>query len=260
VNSDIIELDFVRIAWALGLMAVAVGLSAWQRLGLSRTLLVATFRTVAQLFAVGFFLSIVFTLRSPGAVLLVLFVMLTVAALTARNRIGKDLPRIVFWLWGAILTSAVLTISYVNLAVLQPELWYDPRYLIPMTGIVFGNAMNAAAITGERLVSVLRHRRNEIETHLSLGATPTQAIAHHRREAIKAGLIPTINAMMVVGIVTLPGIITGQLMSGVDPLNAALYQMLIMFMLAFSTLVSALIVSLGIQRQFFNQAAQLLDQ
>jgi putative ABC transport system permease protein len=253
-----IELNLVQILWALGLMAVAIGLSAWQRLGLSGTLLVATLRTVAQLFAVGFFLSIVFTLRSPGLVLLVLLAMLTVAALSARNRIGKDLPRLVFWLWGAILTSALLTISYVNLAILRPEIWYEPRYLIPLTGIVFGNTMNAASITGERLVSVLRHRRNEIETHLSLGATPSQAIAYHRREAIKAGLIPTINAMMVVGIVTLPGIMTGQLMSGVDPLNAALYQMLIMFMMAFSTLVSTLIVSTGIQRQFFNQSAQLL--
>ncbi|MEM6256631.1 MAG: ABC transporter permease, partial [Cyanobacteria bacterium P01_D01_bin.156] len=96
-------------------------------------------------------------------------------------------------------------------------------------------------------------------THLSLGATPDQAIASYRREAIKAGLIPTVNSMMVVGLVTLPGIITGQLLSGIDPLNAALYQMLIMFMLAFSTLVTALLVTHGIQRQFFNAAAQLVE-
>ncbi|MEM9164142.1 MAG: iron export ABC transporter permease subunit FetB [Cyanobacteria bacterium P01_F01_bin.4] len=259
MNSQIIELDLLRIVWALGLMAAAIGLAAWQRLGLVGTLAIATARTVAQLFAVGFFLSLVFALRTPWLVLLVLVVMLTVAALTARNRISKDLPRLLPWLWGAIFTSTALTVTYTTLAVLRPPTWYEPQYLIPLTGIVFGNAMNAAAIAGERLVKALRTSRVEIETHLSLGATPDQAIASYRREAIKAGLIPTVNSMMVVGLVTLPGIITGQLLSGIDPLNAALYQMLIMFMLAFSTLVTALLVTHGIQRQFFNAAAQLVE-
>jgi len=97
----------------------------------------------------------------------------------------------------------------------------------------------------------------EIETHLSLGATLQQAIAEFRQEAIKAGLIPTINAMMVVGVVTLPGIITGQLLSGVDPLNAAAYQILIMFMLAFANLITTLLVTQGLYQQFFNKNAQL---
>ncbi|NEP16336.1 MAG: iron export ABC transporter permease subunit FetB [Leptolyngbya sp. SIO4C1] len=259
MNTEIIELDPIRIAWALGLMGAAIGLTAWQQLGLVGTLAIATLRTVAQLFAVGLFLSIIFALRSPWLVLLVLAVMLTVAALTARNRIGKDLPRLLPWLWGAIFTSAALTISYTTLAVVRPDTWYEPRYLIPLTGIVFGNAMNAASIAGNRLVSALCNSRVEIETHLSLGATPEQAIAGYRREAIKAGLIPTVNAMMVVGLVTLPGIITGQLLSGVDPLNAALYQMLIMFMLAFSTLTAAVLTTYGIKRQFFNAAAQLVE-
>jgi putative ABC transport system permease protein len=79
----------------------------------------------------------------------------------------------------------------------------------------------------------------------------------YRREAIKAGLIPTLNSMMVVGIVTLPGIITGQLLSGVDPLNASLYQMLIMFMLVFATLLTTIGLIWGIDRQYFNAAAQL---
>ncbi|MEO0455856.1 MAG: iron export ABC transporter permease subunit FetB [Cyanobacteria bacterium P01_A01_bin.114] len=259
MDSQIIELDLVRILWALGLMAAAIGLAAWQRLGLVQMLAIATARTVAQLFAVGLFLSIVFTLRDPWLVLLVLGVMLTVAALTARNRISKDLPRLLPWLWGSIFTGTALTITYTTLTVLRPSTWYDPQYLIPLTGIVFGNAMNAAAIAGERLVKVLRSSRVEIETHLSLGATPDQAIATYRREAIKAGLIPTVNSMMVVGLVTLPGIITGQLLSGIDPLNAALYQMLIMFMLAFSTLVTAVLTTQGIKRQFFNAAAQLVE-
>ena len=240
-------------------MALTIGLALWQQLGLTFTLLTATVRTLVQLLAMGLFLSVLFTLRNPGLVIAALLVMVTVAAFTARNRIDQNIPRLVLWLWGSILTSAALTVAYILTTAIRPELWYDPRYLIPLTGMVLGNAMNAAALSGERLVSALRHRRSEIETHLSLGATPQQATAVYRREAIKAGLIPTINAMMVVGLVTLPGMITGQILGGADPLNAALYQMLIMFMLAFATLTTAILVTHGIQRQFFNRAMQLVE-
>ena len=259
MNPTTIELDLIRIAWALGLAAVAIGLSLWQQLGLAGTLAIASLRTVVQLFAVGIFLSIVFTLRSPGIILLVLLVMTVVAALTARNRISKDIPHLVFWLWGAILTSTALTLTYTMTVVVRPELWYEPRYLIPLTGMVLGNALTAASLTGERLVNARRNYRTEIETHLSLGATPSQAIATYRRDAIKAGLIPTVNSMMVVGLVTIPGVITGQLLGGADPLIAAIYQILIMFMLALATLIASLIVSYGIAKQFFNSAMQLVE-
>ena len=147
---------------------------------------------------------------------------------------------------------------YTNGVIIRPDTWYEPRYAIPLTGIVLGNAMNAASIAGDRFVGSLKNHQIEIETHLSLGATPAQAVEKYRQEAVKAGLIPTVNAMMVVGIVTLPGIITGQLLSGADPLNAAMYQMLIMFMLAFSNLLTSVLVTTGLRRRFFNAAAQLI--
>lgn len=254
----LIELNFLQMLWGVGLMALAISLSGWQRLGLGWTLAIATVRTILQLLAVGYFLAIVFTWRNPLAVLAVILVMLTIAAITARNRISKKLPQLLPLVWGSLLVSTALTLGYTNFAILRPTTWYDPQYVIPLAGIILGNAMNAASIAGDRLLSSLHNSRTEIETYLSLGATPDQAIAHHRREAIKAGLIPTVNAMMVVGIVTLPGIITGQLLSGVDPLNAALYQMLIMFLLAFSTLLTGICITYGLSRRCFNQAAQLV--
>ncbi|MCG8366782.1 MAG: iron export ABC transporter permease subunit FetB [Pseudanabaenales cyanobacterium] len=253
-----IELDLLDLLWALGLMAAAIGLSSWQRLGLTWNLAIATGRTVLQLFAVGYFLAVVFAWRNPWAVLVVLIIMLTIAAVVARNRISQKMARLLPLVWGCLLTSTALTLTYTSLLVIRPETWYEPQYMIPLAGIVLGNAMNAASISGERLVGALQNSRLEIETHLSLGATPAQAIGQYRRAAVKAGLIPTLNAMMVVGVVTLPGIITGQLLSGVNPFNAALYQMLIMFMLAFSTLLTAILVTWGICRQAFNEAAQLI--
>ena len=253
----LIKLDILHLALALGMMAIAIGLSAWQRLGLEWSLAIATGRTVLQLLVVGYILAFIFALNNPWAVLAVLAVMLTIAAVVARNRISKKYPTLLPLVWGSILVSTALTLGYTNLLVIQPRTWYEPQYLIPLAGIVLGNAMNGAAIGGERLVSTVNASQLEIETQLSLGATPQQAVAQYRKDAIRAGLIPTLNQMMVVGIVTLPGIITGQLLSGVNPLDAASYQMLIMFMLAFANLVTTLLVTQGLCRQFFNKAAQL---
>lgn len=257
--NGLIELDLVKMGFALGLMLIAIGLSAWQRLGLEWNLAVATVRTIVQLTAVGYILQIVFALNNPLAVIAVILVMVSIAAIVARNRISKKIPALLPIVGGSILVSTALTLAYVNLLVLRPDPWFEPQYLIPIAGILLGNAMNAAAIGGERFVSTINNSRLEIETHLSLGATPQQATALFRREAIKAGLIPTLNSMMVVGIVTLPGIITGQILSGVNPLDAALYQMLIMFILAITTLMTTILLIQGLDRQFFNSAAQLVQ-
>lgn len=254
--NNLTRLSLVDLAWAVGMMAIAIGLSAWQQLGLEWSLAIATGRTILQLLIVGYILAFVFALNNPWAVLAVVAVMLTIAAVVARNRIGKKYP-ILPLVSGAILFSTTVTLGYTNLLVIHPQTWYEPQYLIPLAGIVLGNAMNGAVIGGERLVSTINASQIEIETHLSLGATPQQAVAQYRQDAIKAGMIPTLNQMMVVGIVTLPGIITGQLLSGVNPLDAAIYQILIMFMLAFANLVTTLIVAQGLCRQFFNRADQL---
>ncbi len=248
----------IRLPWALGLILAAIALSSWQKLGLEGSLALAAGRTIAQLTVVGYFLGVVFAFKSPWAVLAVLVGMLIVAAIVARNRISQKIPRLLPLIAGSILVSTALTLTYTSLLIVQPQPWYDPQTVIPLTGIVLGNAMNAAAIAGDRLVSTLNSSQLEIETHLSLGATPQQAVAHYRREAIKAGLIPTINSMMVVGLVTLPGIITGQLLGGANPIQAAVFQMLILFMLAFSTLLTTVLVTQGLLRQFFNSAAQLI--
>ncbi len=254
----LIKLDLLDLGLALGMMVLAIGLSAWQQLGLEWTLAIATGRTLLQLLVVGYILAFIFALNNPWAVLAILLVMVSIAAIVARNRIGKKIPHVLPLVWGAIFISTALTMSYTTLLVVQPQSWYEPQYLIPIGGIILGNSMNGAAISGERLVSTINASHLEIETHLSLGATPQQAVNKYRTEAIKAGLIPTINAMMVVGIVTLPGIITGQLLSGVDPLDAASYQILVMFMLTFANLITALLVTQGLCRQFFNRAAQLV--
>lgn len=255
---DLIKLDLVDLAGAVGLMGVAIGLSALERIGLELNLALATGRTILQLVVLGYVLDFIFALDNPWAVLAILAVMLTIAAIVARNRITQKISQMLLLVWGSILISTTLTLIYTNLLIIKPDRWYEPQYVIPLAGIVLGNAMNAAAITGERLVSMVNASHLEIETHLSLGATPQQAVAQYRKDAIRAGLIPTLNQMMVIGMVTLPGIFSGQLLSGVNAREAASYQIVIMFMIAFANLLTTLLVTRGLCRQFFNFASQLI--
>ena len=252
----LIRLDILHLALALGMMAITIALSAWERLGLEWSLAIASGRTILQLLVVGYVLAVIFALNNPWAVLALLAVMLTIATVVARNGTSKKIPQLLPLLGGAILISTALTLGYA-LLVIQPATWYEPQYLIPLAVIVVGSGMNGAVIAGERLISSINASQLEIETHLSLGATPEQAVAQYRKEAIKAALTPTLNSMMVVGMVTLPGMLTGQLLSGVNPLDAVSYQIVIMFMLAFANLVTTLLVTRGLCRQFFNQTAQL---
>ncbi|BAY91608.1 MULTISPECIES: ABC transporter permease [unclassified Tolypothrix] len=255
---DLIKLDLADLAIAIGLMAIAVGLSAWEKLGLELSLVFATGRTILQLLVLGYVLDFIFAVNNVWGVLAILVIMLTITAIVARNRISQKLPLVLPWVWGSIFVSTALTVLYSIFLIIQPERWYEPRYIIPLAGVVLGNAMNAAAIAGERLVNTINSSHLEIETHLSLGATPQQAITQYRKEAIRAGLMPTLNQMMLIGMVALPGITTGQLLGGVQPPDAVSYEILLLFMVAFANLLTTLLVTRGLCRQFFNSTAQLV--
>lgn len=253
-----IQLSLVDLAIAAGMAAIAIAIAAWQQLGLTWQLSLATARTTIQLLVLGTVLQVVFTWRHPLILLGVLLVMLSIASVVARNRIQRKIPGLIGLVWGAIALSTAFTLIYINTFVLRrSDTWSNPQYLIPLGGMMLGNAMNAAAIAGERFVSTVERHQLDIETHLCLGATPQQALSAYRKDAIRAGTISIINSMMVVGLVTLPGIVTGQLLSGANPLDAAAYQMLIMFAIAFTDFVATSVLVAGLGRRMFNAAAQL---
>lgn len=253
-----IELEPLDLALALVIIAMAVALSSWQKLGLEGQFILASARSLLQLTVIGYVLAFVFAIENPVAVIAILLIMLTIATIVTRNRIDKKMQRLLPIVGGSLLASTALTLAYLILVIIQPPTWYEPQYLIPLAGMIIGNAMNSAALAGERLASTINSSRLEIETHLSLGATPQQAVSVYRRDAIRASLIPTLNSMMVAGLVTLPGMFTGQVLSGVNPLDATSYQILIFFAIAFANLMTALLVTKGVYSQFFNDNLQLL--
>ncbi len=255
---QVIALDFTDLAVCVALMAITIGLSAWQGLGLEYTLLVASGRTILQLVVLGYALDSIYKLNNSGAVLTILAIILTISAIVAKNRITTKIPLILPLVWGSMFVSTAIAVVYINILIIQPERWFEPRYVIPLAGMVLGGAMNAAALAGERLVKMIDSSKMEIETHLSLGATAAQAVSQYRRDAIKAGLMPTINQMTLVAMVTIPGFYSGQLLGGVKPDEAASYQIVVLFAIALANLLTAILITRGLSRQFFNSNAQLV--
>jgi putative ABC transport system permease protein len=256
-----LDVTWPDLALASMLVLVAVGLSRWQQLGLERGFLVGGLRAVVQLVAVGYLLVYLFTASSWWLVLLALLVMLVAATATATRRLdraGTGERRRLWEISGtAMLVSSALTLAYVTWIVLDVRPWYEPRYLIPLFGMIVGNAMNGAALAIERLSSEIEGQRGLVEAYLALGASPARAAAEPTRRALVAALIPSVNGLMVVGLVQLPGMMTGQILAGQSPLLAVRYQVLVAFMLTGATAMTAAIVAVWYRRTLFTPAAQL---
>jgi putative ABC transport system permease protein len=253
----LLELSWIDLTVAVGLVLISIGVSGWHRTGLARGFAVGAVRTVLQLTLVGYVLVFIFSIDRWYWVVVALLVMLAVATKAAVDR--QDTRRAgLFSITGAaLLLGSGLTLIYVSVMVVHVDPWYNPRYLIPLFGMILGNAMNAAALAADRLAGEIETRHAEIEAYLALGATSERAAREPVRRALRASLIPTVNSLMVVGIVSLPGMMTGQILAGANPLVAIRYQIVVMFMLASAVALAAVIVVVGYRGTFFTSAAQL---
>jgi putative ABC transport system permease protein len=259
LDAPIIDLAWLDLVLAAGLVLIAVGIARANGLPQARGFVVGALRTVLQLVLVGYVLVYIFALDRWYLVVAALLVMLAVATQAAVARHPRP-SRALYAITGiALLAGSGLTLVYVGAIVVQVDPWYNPRYLIPLFGMIVGNAMNAAALAAERLSGEMETRRAEVEAYLALGASAERAAREPVRRALQAALIPTINSLMVVGIVSLPGMMTGQILAGVSPLTAVRYQIVVMFMLASAVAVTAAGVALWHRRTFFTPALQLRD-
>jgi putative ABC transport system permease protein len=257
-SDPLIALGWLDLALASALVVVAMAIAAWQRLGLARGFAIGAVRATVQLVAVGYVLTFLISTRRWYLVLLTLLVMLLAATVTATDR-QKDGRSRLFVISGVgMLVGAGLTLAYVDAVVLRLHPWYDPQYLIPLFGMIIGNSMTGAALAAERLNSEMELRRGEVESYLALGASPARASAEPVRRALAAAMLPTLNMLTVVGIVSLPGMMTGQVIAGSSPLTAVRYQIVVVFMLAGAVAVTSAIVALWYRRTFFTAAEQLV--
>ncbi len=244
-----------ELALASSFLLVAAGLSLALSLGLVRDLLVAAGRMVLQLLALGFVLRWMFGVATPWLVVGMLMLMIVVATHTALSRVSHRPPGLFLSGLGALLLTGMTVTLAVTGLIIRVEPWYLPRYVIPLGGMVIGNAMNGVAVSLERLFHDLSAREPEILTLLALGATPWEAVRPSAQTAVRSGLIPTINSMSAAGIVFIPGMMTGQVLSGTDPRIAAAYQIVVLLMIAAATAgASILAVVTGYRRVFDGEA------
>jgi len=250
------QISYAQLGIALVLMAVTLALSRLEKLDLEKDLLLATFRSFVQLMAVGYVLEAIFHTEKWYWVLLTLGVMTVVAGRTAARR-SKDIPNSG---WIAILSVGIGGLGtlgvLVGLGIIKASAWY----VIPISGMILGNSMNATTIAMNRISGEIKLRRAQIETALSLGATSRQAVDPALKAAAKAAMIPNINSMMTVGIVSLPGMMTGQIIAGQPPTEAVRYQIVVVYMITAAVTVAGLSAALLSYRQFFTKEHQLIGE
>ncbi len=244
MSGPLIELGPWDLALAAALLIAPAVISLGLRLGLERRLAVAGARTVLQLAFIGLVLEWVFELDRWYYVLPVLLVMLVAAARAAvqRSRHGFSGAYLASFASLVLATGAVTFVS--TEVIIGVERWYQPQYVIPLLGMLLGNGLTGISLSMDRLLGDMVERRAAVEARLALGASLWTALRPWVADAVRTGLIPIINSMMIVGLVSLPGMMTGQILAGADPADAVAYQILIMFMIAGATAIGTILLCL----------------
>lgn len=253
-------LSLGQIGIATLLVVFTGAISFGFRLHLEKPLAVAAARTIAQLLTIGYVLKYVFALRSPFLILGLVLLMVGAAAHAALGRAKYSYPRAFAHSFASLAVSGLLTAFVVTSTVIQIHPWYRAQYFIPLVGMILGNSLTGISIALDGLLSDVVERRAEIEMELGLGASAWEAARGPLQASVRRGMIPTINSMLVVGIVSLPGMMTGQILAGSAPLVAVKYQIVVMFMLAAATALGCILIALLAYRRLFSARHQLTEQ
>ena len=255
--SSLIHLGPVQLAVATLLVVAAGVVSLVLRLGIERRLAVAAVRTVIQLGLLGLILERVFAIRHPLLIVGILLLMTVFAAREASSRTSRRYRGIMVDAWLAMAVSCFAVGGVVTQVVVGVDPWYEPQYVIPLIGMILGNSLTGIALGLDRFLDHLSIRHAEIELRLAFGATRREALAAPVRDAVRTGMVPIINAMAAAGIVSLPGMMTGQILAGAPPLQAVSYQIVVMFMIAAAVASGAMLVVLLAGRHFMGADAVL---
>lgn len=252
----IIPISNLQLAISFLLVLITGAVSSFLKLGLLKPLIWGTVRTFIQLTLVGYALTYIFEINNLWMILTIVTIMCYIASRTAVRRTPNvpNYPQSLSFF--ALLASTYLVGSIVTGLIISPDPWYSARIVIPIFGMILGNSMNGIALSLDRLYGEARSRSAEIEAMITFGATPWEAVRFSVTEAIRAGMTPTINSLMVVGLVSLPGMMTGQILAGADPREAVRYQVVVMLMIAAAVAIGCLLlVGLSYKKLFNNDGA-----
>jgi UDP-glucose/iron transport system permease protein len=235
------DLDILQLAILFGMLLIPMALFAWLGLKLVQDTLVSVARMTGQLVFVGLYLKYLFEWNNPWLNGLWIMMMILLANTTTLKRAGLRMRRF-FWVsLASIMGGTLFMVAVFAFIVVRPTPFYDARYLIPMTGMLLGNCLRGNILVLERFFSTVRRQRSEYLSYLLMGATLREAVRPYLREALNAGLAPTVATMMTIGLVSLPGMMTGQMLGGSVPLVAIKYQIVIMLGIFITQTLSAVL-------------------
>jgi len=244
----------IALFFTLIFIAIAILLSKWQKVGLEKDIIIGTIRAAIQLIAVGYILQTIFALESWYFIIMMLSVMIIIATFNAANK-WKELKGFRLRIGLAITFTEMITMGLVIvLGIIEPT----AQYVIPISGMIIGNSMVVTGLFLNRMKSEMDMKLEEVKVLLALGATSTQAIKEVNENSVKASMIPIIDGMKTVGLVQLPGMMTGMIIAGASPIEAVRYQILIMYSLTASAAITSIILGMLIHGKLFNKSHQLI--
>lgn len=251
------ELGAIPVAGAAAFVLVAGIISFRLKLGLERQLALGVIRSSVQLLAVGYALTWVFAQESLAFTALAMLVMVGAAARAALARAGWRVDGGYLGAFVSLVATAGVMAIVGSALLVRADPWYQPAILLPLLGMLLGNGLNGVSLALDSLLGSLVDDAPAIEADLALGATRWEAARAPVARAVRRGIIPIVNAMMVVGIVSLPGMMTGQILGGVPPVQAVRYQLLILFLIAAATSLGSLGVATFAVRRLIDQDHRL---
>ncbi len=259
--SDIIQIQFWSLASAYVFVLILLLIVKSKKVGHESQIILASIRMTIQLIFVGYVLEYIIKNPTPLYTILAIVIMEIFAVKNIYDRIDEDLNKKMKRIIAiSMFSGTTISITFFLFVVVRIQPWYLTQYFIPISGMLIGNSMTGISLGAERLSSGIANNTNRIETALMLGATAKQATAETVRKAFYAAILPTINSMMGMGIIFIPGMMTGQILSGTSPVTAIKYQIAIMMgILGSVTLTVFLLVSLG-YKTYFNDRVQLKEK
>lgn len=246
------------LAASLVLIAITIGISLWRKLGLEREVVVAVVRAGVQLLAVGYVLALIIDVDDPaknvGYAWAWLAFMVVFAAWTVSRR-APEVPGVFRLALQALVASTAITVAVIfGLGIFPPE----TRTIIPIGGMMVGNAMSSTVVAGRRILAEFSEKRPDVEARLALGQSWQEASRPSLRSALRTGMTSQIETTKAVGLVFLPGAMTGLILAGVDPVEAVRVQAAIMFLILGAVAINVVVIGTGVTRRLFTEDHRLV--
>lgn len=247
-------MDTISLIIASVLLVIPIFISYKEHLKLEKEIIVSILRAIIQLIIVGYILDIIFGLEKPIFTVILVLIIIINAAVNTKKR-GENIKKVVQISFISMLVGTTITMAVL---VLSGAIEFTPDKVIPVAGMVVSNSMVAIGLSYRNLNNSFKNRRAEVEVKLSLGASVREASSDVIRESIKIAIIPTIDSAKTLGIVALPGMMTGLILAGSSPLMAIKFQIMVTFMILSSSSISTMMATYLAYKSFFNERCQFI--